>query len=97
MLTGLETTLLSGGTALIGATVTAIIALIRSGIMSPKNSASAGHWDDQFDKIEKGQTEQMVAITNHVSGLQDEIRDMVGEQKITNVLLRERLPRRGSS
>lgn len=91
-LTGLEVSLISGGAALIGSTVTAIIAMIRG-----NGKSSSFNSEDRFDDVIAGQSNIMLALTNHVSDLSKSISNMVTEQKVTNTLLKERLPRRGDN
>ncbi len=104
MLTGLETALLAGGTALVGALVSAILSMITLGrnAMTGKNGSKLA--DHKLDDLKAGQAEMRTVFTNHISDLADALGDvadgmnkMATEQVVTNTILKERLPRRGDS
>ena len=104
MLTGLETALLAGGTALIGAAVSAIIAMVSSGRSRVNGRNGNKVIEHKLDDLKAGQTEMTKVFANHISGLDaalnsvaDSMNEMATTQAITNVILKERLPRRGDS
>ena len=108
MLTGLETTLLAGGTALVGAAVTAIIAMVTQKRNGGKNGSKLA--DHKLDDLKDEHTEIASLLANHMSGLStsldrltnsntkiaEAVSKMAAKQDITNVILKERLPRGGS-
>lgn len=112
MLTGLETALLAGGTALIGASVSAILALVTFGrrtMNGGKNGSKLA--DHKLDDLKTGQIEIATLLANHMSSLSSSldgvaasntaiavaVNDMAAKQEITNVILNERLPHGGGS
>lgn len=109
MLTGLETTLLASGTALVGALVTAILAMVTQKRNGGKNDTKLD--DHKLDDLKDGQSEIASLLANHMSGLSssldgitasntkiaEAVSGMAAKQDITNVILKERLPRGGGS
>ena len=98
----IEPTIIAGiGSALIGVTVTALIALIvyRFSNSSTElvqdtrqegastNDVAAEAWQREFDDVKSGQDSILTALTNHVSHQTDVMNDMLVELRVIARLL----------